>query len=274
MRKLRESERPHLLDYLMAEPEINMFFIGVIENHCIDSDEVTVFAEEAADGQGHGPPEGDAWDIVILKYYDNYILYSHGDNFNLPLIVAFLKSDIVDSINGKATTIRRIAPFFPHLQMEEKSILRLDNLSEIPLQYSKAKVRILTSADAKKIIELYAQNKHYAHRFSGNKEKHIAERRASLEGNGIAVGLIYKQKLVSVAEISADNDVTGLLVGIATHPKYYGRGFATQAISALCAEAFSRGKKHICVLHDECIDATNLLKNVGFEEKNHYALLH
>ena len=265
MIKLKESERSRLLRYLATEPEINMFFIGVIENYCIDSDEVTVFAEE-------NPGKKD-WKIVILRYYDNYILYSQDDNYNVEDVVELLKEDIVDSINGKASIIRRIAPFFPHMKVEEKSLLRLDSLKEAPHEPRKVKARLLTPADAGKIIDLYAQNTENESYYVNNREKYIEERRMNLEGEGIAVGLLYKNKLVSVAEISADNDMTGLIVGIATHPKYSGQGYATQAISILCSEAFKRGKKHICAFQDNP-QVKNLLVNVGFEEKSQYALLH
>ena len=265
MIKLKESERSRLLRYLATEPEINMFFIGVIENHCIDSDEVTVFAEVNSTKDG--------WNIVILKYYDNYILYSHDDVYKVNDVVNLLKEDIVDSINGKANIIRRIAPFFPNMKVEEKTMLRLDNLKETPFELGKVKVRLLKPEDAGMIIDLYAQNIEFESNFLNNREKYIIERRNNLAGEGIAVGLMYKNKLVSVAEISADNDLTGLIVGIATHPKYYGQGFATQAITALCSEAFRRGKKHICVFHDNP-KIKNLLTNIGFEEKSHYALLH
>jgi len=265
MIKLKESERSRLLDYLMTEPEINMFFIGVIENHCIDSDEVAVYAEEN--------PGSDDWDIVVLKYYDNYILYSHDDVFQINAVVDLLKEDIVDSINGKANVIRQIAPFFPHMKVEEKTMLRLDNLKETPYELGKVKIRLLTPKDAGMIIDLYAQNSENELNYISNREKYIDERRNNLAGEGIAVGLLYKNKLVSVAEITADNDLTGLIVGIATHPQYYGRGYATQAISALCLEAFKRGKKHICIFHDNP-KVKSLLLNIGFEEKSQYALLH
>jgi len=265
MIKLKESERSRLLSYLLTEPEINMFFIGVIENHCIDSDEVAVYAEENK--------HRDDWNIVILKYYDNFILYSRDDAFQINEVVEFLKDDIVDSINGKANVIRQIAPFFPHMKVEEKTMLRLENLKETPYELGKVKVRLLTPKDAGMIIDLYAQNIEYESNYQSNREKYIDERRNNLAGEGIAVGLIYKNKLISVAEISADNDMTGLIVGIATHPKYYGRGYATQAISALCSEAFKRGKKHICIFHDNP-QVKRLLMNIGFEEKSQYALLH
>ena len=265
MIKLKESERTRLLKYLLTEPEINTFFIGVIENHCIDSDEVSVYAEENT--------ENDSWNIVVLKYYENYILYSFEDNYQLEELVDFLKEDVVDSINGKADIVRRIAPFFPHMKVEEKAILRLDNLNDISFENGKVKVRLLSPDDANRIIDLYAKNIDHESDFISNRENYVAERRTNLENDGIAVGLMYKRRLVSVAEISTDNDLTGLIVGIATHPKYYGRGFATQATSALCAEAFRRGTKHICALHDNP-KVMNLLKNIGFEEKSRYALLH
>lgn len=264
MRKLKETERSHLLKYLSAEPDINMFFIGVVENHSLDSDEIAVYAE---DHPLHH------FCIVILKYFENYILYSDTDSYQVESVVNFLKNDIVDLVNGKANIIRRIAPFFPHMKEEGRSLYRLENLNESMLENSKVKVRILTPEDAGSIVELYAQNIEYGSDFLINKEKYIEERRKNLENDGIAVGLMYKNKLVSVAELSACHDMAGLVAGLATHPKYYGRGFATHALTALCEEALRRGKKDICVLHDNP-KIMNILKNVGFDEKNQYALLH
>jgi predicted GNAT family acetyltransferase len=266
MRKLKESDRSDLLEYLLLEPEINAFFIGVIENHSLECDEVTVYVE---DGDGDG-----VWDIVLLRYCENYIIYGNTENFDLVSVVNFLQKDrILDSVNGKASIIRKLAPYFPQMQMEEKSVLRLDSDSEAASEAGKAKARVLTPNDARKITELYEKNEYIRHQSAESREKAIAEHRANIAGGGIAVGLIYNHRLVSVAEIIADNDMIGLIVGVATHPKYYGRGFATQTIAALCAEAFRRGKKYVCVLHDETVNV-EMLKRVGFQEKSHYSLLH
>jgi predicted GNAT family acetyltransferase len=265
MIKLKESERFRLLEYLSTEPEVNMFFIGVIENHRLDSDEVAVYAEENL--------EKDGWSLVALRFYDNYILYGRDETYKVDAIIDFLKADVVDTINGKASIIRRIAPFFPHMKAEEKAVFRLDSVKEPVPDNRKVKVRLLKPEDAGLMVDLYAQNLEYGANFFGNKEKYVAERRNNLEGGGLAVGLIVKMKLVSVAELTADNEFTGLITGIATHPKYYGKGFATHAVTALCSEAFRRGKKHICVF-DENPKIRKLLKKVGFEEKNHYGVLH
>ena len=50
MKKLMESDRARILDYVGHEPEVNVFFIGDIENFGVDSDEVNVFAH-TKDGQ-------------------------------------------------------------------------------------------------------------------------------------------------------------------------------------------------------------------------------
>jgi predicted GNAT family acetyltransferase len=266
MKKLTESDRSELLEYLLLEPEINAFFIGVIENHSLSCDEVSVYVDDS-DGDN-------VWDIVLLRYCENYIIYGNTENFDLISVVNFLQKDrILDSVNGKASIVRKIAPFFPQMQFEEKSVMCLDSSSEAHVEDGKAKIRVLTPDDARKITNLYAQNENY-HAISWEKrEKAVAEHRANLAGGGIAVGLMYNHRLVSVAEIIADNDTIGVIVGVATHPKYYGRGFATQTIAALCAEAFRRGKKYVCVLYDESVNV-GILRNVGFQEKSHYSLLH
>jgi predicted GNAT family acetyltransferase len=262
MRKLKERERKALLEYLSQEPEINTFFIGVVENYSLESDEVTVYVEENT-----------GWNVAILKFCENFIIYSQLENFDFLAVVDFLKAEIVDSVNGKASIIRQIAPYFPQMEMEEKAVLCLERCHEAPRERNRAKIRLLTPADTKKIVKLYHKNKELLRRPTTEMERQISERRAGKMGESIAVGLIYHQKLVSVAEIFSDNEITGLVVGIVTHPRYYGRGFAAQALSALCDEALRRGKKCVCILHDFPA-STKLLKSVGFEEKSHYTLLH
>ena len=65
MKKLEEKDREKILEYVGQEPEMNLFFIGDIENHGIDTEEVSIFALEDAEG----------WDCVLLKYFDFYIIY-------------------------------------------------------------------------------------------------------------------------------------------------------------------------------------------------------
>ena len=59
MRILHEEDREELLSYVKREPEMNLFFIGDLENFGIESETVNVYLHE----------ERDRWDFVILRFY-------------------------------------------------------------------------------------------------------------------------------------------------------------------------------------------------------------
>ncbi len=263
MRKLRETERGCILDYVMAEPEINLFFIGDIENYGIESDEVGVYVYE----------DGENWDSLVLKYFDNYIIYSHNDTFLVDPIIAFLKNKIIDSMNGKASIMRRIAPFFPKMRLDIQYMLRCNHVAKSSIMVTDAELRILTCADAEQIVDLYITVEETTIRFEETRSKKIAERRANLRRGGFAMGMFWDDELVSVAEISADSEKSGMIIGVATHPDFRGKGYSTVTTTALCEEAFKRGKEFLCVFYDNP-NAGRIYKKIGFEEMDKYALMY
>ncbi len=263
MRKMKETERAQILEYVMAEPEINLFFIGDIENYGIDSDEINVYVQE----------EGEAWDSLVLRYFDNYIIYSQKDTFRIEPVIAFLKDKIIDSMNGKASILRRIAPFFPKMRLDIEYMLRCNHVEKNMITVEDAKLRLLTAEDAEEIVDLYITVEETTLRFEETRSKKIAERRANLERDGFAMGMFYQDQLVSVAEISADSARSGMIIGVATHPDFRGRGYSSKTTSALCEEAFKRGKEFLCVFYDNP-DAGRLYKKIGFEEVDKYALMY
>lgn len=268
MRKVLESERGRILEYVMAEPEINLFFIGDIENYGVDSDEVEIFVQEV---DIYVPGVGKMWDSLTLRYFDNYIIYSRTDSFQLDPVIQFLKGRIVDSMNGKASIMRRIAPFFPKMRLEVQYLLKCSRVKENPVSVSEGELRLLTEEDAEKIVDLYLSVVETAPRYE-KREKKIAERKSSLHKGGFGMGAFSGERLISVAEISAECARSGMIIGVATHPDFRGRGYAMKTVSALCEEAFGRGKEFLCLFYSNP-DAGRLYKKIGFEEKGQYALM-
>lgn len=81
MRKCTEADRETIFAYIAAEPEMNLFIYGDIENYGVDSDHVSVYVEEGVD----------SYDSLILKYFDFYILYSQRENYSLEPLIHFSK---------------------------------------------------------------------------------------------------------------------------------------------------------------------------------------
>ena len=83
---LTEKDRPAILEYLSAEPEMNLFFIGDIESYGVDTPPVQIYAHPSADG----------WDFLLLQYFDFYIVYSRNPSYDTAALAEFLKDRRVD----------------------------------------------------------------------------------------------------------------------------------------------------------------------------------
>lgn len=133
MRRLGESERARILEYVGKEPEMNLFFIGDIENYGIDSEIVTIYANETED----------RWDFLLLKYYDFYLLYSQNETYDAAAAAEFLQNRTVDTISAKASLLRQLIPFFPDRFYQETQMCRCgaDDLKAFDRCFSHASTR-------------------------------------------------------------------------------------------------------------------------------------
>ena len=64
MRVLQEQDREEILSYVKKEPEMNLFFIGDIENFGVESETVNIYLHE----------ERDRWDFLIFRFHRYFSL--------------------------------------------------------------------------------------------------------------------------------------------------------------------------------------------------------
>ncbi len=73
MRRLRHEDRDWLMTYLQRDPAYNLFLIGDIENFG--------FNEPFQDLMAYRRAHSDRVDSVLLRYHQNFIVYSDHDDF-------------------------------------------------------------------------------------------------------------------------------------------------------------------------------------------------
>jgi predicted GNAT family acetyltransferase len=129
---------------------------------------------------------------------------------------------------------------------------------------------MLTADDAESVADLML----LIHEFSGSyndRTESIRKVKASLSGGGSGCGAFSGGRLIASAQTAAENSVSAMVVGVATHPDCRNRGYASAAVSRLCHDAFNRGKQFLCLFYDNPV-AGRIYNRLGFLPIGEYAL--
>lgn len=286
--KLTETDRERLLEYVSREPEVNLFFVGDIENYGLESETVSVYAF----------PDGDQWDCVLLRYFDMYIVYSPRADFKVEAAAAFLKERQVDSISGKTELVRRFLPYYPAMNLKETYLCRcgeaglhsvrrekeaeqflisaMGQKAEMPgsgtdVPEDKVEIRSLLAEECPKLVELYREIKEFT-RVQENPEKAQKTMEADFSSGELAVGVFENGTLAAAARTSGSNSRSAMLVGVATRPGFRKKGYATAAVAELCRRVFAGGRQFLCLFYDNP-EAGRIYHRIGFEEVGFYGML-
>lgn len=263
MKALTQADKEQILTYVSKEPEMNLFFIGDIENYGIASDVVNIYVNEK-DG---------LWDCVLLRYLDFYIIYSQQDTYDHKAVAEFLKGRTVDCISGKTELVKQLAPYFKDWEVQSTYMSRLNQINTEFNCPTELNIRRMTEDDVEDAINLYLTIDEFAKTYQGNVEKNIASMKMNLsQGGSICVGGYVDNQLVCVAETSGDNSISAMIVGVATLEAYRQKGYASLVVQQLCQQVLASGKQFLCLFYDNP-KAGRIYHRIGFEEIGEYAML-
>lgn len=263
MRKLLEKDRDTLLRYLMKEPEYNLFIIGDIENFGLMSETCEVHALDRAEG---------TYDCVVLRYLDNFIVYSDRQQFDAGAVAAYINAaPEVGCISAKEDIAGALAPFFPSRQVRRTYLSRIDAVCTLE-ETGSFEIRRLSPDDAADIVALYATIDEFMDDYRDDPEKEIGNMRRTLEKGGRAFGVFEGDTLIATAATSAENSMSAMVIGVATRKGYRGRGLATTIVSALCRACLDDGMRFLCLFYDNP-EAGSIYRKVGFREVGCYCLI-
>ena len=201
------EDRCELFKYISKEPEFNSFIIGDIENFGVNNETVNIYVN-VIDG---------AWDSIILRYLDNYIVYSHHDDYDALAVAAFLKDKETNVISGKESLLIPLAKHMPELPLQVNYLSKLTALKsqDMAVLGSDYCLRPLVPADAKAVVELYCLVEEFADNYANRKEKATQDIAFNLEKGGIGYGIFIGDQLLSVAATSAENSQSAMVIGVA-----------------------------------------------------------
>ncbi|SHK15904.1 GNAT family N-acetyltransferase [Tepidibacter formicigenes] len=244
--ELNNSHNDIVMKYLKKESEINLFIIGDIENYGYDEEFQTIWGEFNEKGD---------LKAVLLKYHNNLIFYSR-DTFDINGFYEIMKNIEFKFLSGEKTIIEKFGNLFKFTRKRDMYFCKLDNdlnLEDINLY---TKINKLCLNEVERIIELYEAIDEF-----DNQPIEVVKR--SLE-SGRAYYIEEDNQIISIAQTTAENSTSAMIIGVCTHPNYRKKGYASVCMTHICKELLSENKT-LCLFYNNP-DAGKIYKRLGFKD--------
>ena len=257
IRKLAEKDRSVVMEYLSAEPAVNLFLLGDIELFGFDRD----FQEVWGSFNERGIIDG-----VLLRYRDNFIPYFKDDSFDDSGFKQIIKDY---EGNTMISGVERILKNYKQLLTgrKYKSMYFCELTHDKKLKETDADIKIAAKQDAGRIAELMAEIEEFERPSS---KKEIEDR---IEDKSGRVYFIEDSEgnMLSVAQTTAENSQSAMVVGVATAKGYRKRGLMSACLSKLCRDVLGEGKT-LCLFYDNP-KAGSVYLGMGFEPVDNWVMI-
>lgn len=242
--KLNSNYDSTLMKYLKEENEINLFIIGDIENYGYDKDFQEIWGEINDKG---------FLIAVLLKFHSNLIFYSR-DNFDLNGFYNVMRQIDFKSLSGEKTIIEPFQNLFKFTEKKDMYFCKLDNSLNLENKSLSTEIKRLNLAEVEKIIKLHKKIDEF-----DNFPIEIVKRHFE---SGRTYYIEKDKEVVSIAQTTAENSISAMVIGVCTHPEYRKKGYASACVSYICNDLLKENKT-LCLFYDNP-RAGNMYKKLGF----------
>lgn len=208
IRKLTKDDHEKVLTFLKEEASINLFIIGDIAAFGYDADFQELWGQFEENG---------ALQSVLLRFHDSFIPYGK-DNFSAADYEAILSPHKPLKISGKSDIVEKLEDVQNiHLGTKNKMYFcECKDDTTLPITKLHTTIQLATIDDVKRIMKLRNNIEEFPH--TEQSEKIL---RQSLETNtGRTYYIEKKGKIVASASTSVENSLSGMVVGVCTHPVF------------------------------------------------------
>lgn len=259
--KASRDDRPRILPYCMSEPNINTFIIGDIETHGFETDFQDVWIQT----------QSDHITGIVLRYYDNFIIYSEKLDMAYDEVVDLLRSSQGNLISGKSSVMEPFSVLLGNA-FTKKELFFCELKDSSKLSLDTLEVKIATLREAREISVAYGEIPEFAGLYSSDPEQRyhqIANRIESGEGTHM---IIRKgDRIISHGNTTAETSASAIIGGIFTLPEFRKAGLASKIISALCKNLLDQ-KKSVCLFYSN-EDAGRIYQRLNFRMIENWTIL-
>jgi len=254
LRRLEEADRGWLMDYVAAEPDVNLFLIGDVEGYGFDRPFQDVYACE----------RNGRVDSVLLRYNESYIAYSRYADFDPQPLLRTIGKYPSRMLSGKKEVLERLRPFLPELRFRDTHLSRLETVRDAGGPPVSDEVVRAVASDAEELVDLYCGIDEFETKHRRDSEL-VAMRRTIADQKGRYYYIRREGRIVSAAATVAENSASAMVVAVATDPGFRGQGLATRVVSELCRDVLAGGRSFLCLFYSNPV-AGGIYRRLGFKE--------
>nr|WP_319521082.1 GNAT family N-acetyltransferase [uncultured Sphaerochaeta sp.] len=257
---LTNKDIPAIRAYIAEEKEMNLFIEGDIEQYGLETETVSIWAF------------GEDWDCLLLRYYSNFIISSNKDQFDVQAVAYFLQDQEIQCISAKETILEQLAPYYPTLPFQGTYLCRLEKEHSKKIKTGTEDIRKLDSSHSQDIVDLYKLIEEFAKPYIEHEEEKLAQTRENYENGCEGYGIFKDDILVCTAYTTAKTSSGAMIIGVATHPAYRKRGYASMVMNHICEQGFKNGLSFLCLFYDNPA-AGAIYHRIGFETIGRWAMM-
>lgn len=248
IRNLTYKDNDKVMELLKKNSIVNYFIISSLEREKYKK----MFEKK----WGQFNKQGELISVLFKRKSGTLKFYSSQD-YDVEEICSIIKSQNFYRLIGEKSIINKLVNNYNFVKIEESSFI--SKLERLNMKNKKEPLNIkpVTTEDIDKIIDLYNLV------FTGFIPKQLMiEKYRKNTGRGYYIE--DKGNIISTAQSSYETSDNAIIVGVATHPDYRKKGFATQCLIKLCTELVGEGK--ILYLQYDNPKAGNIYKELGFKD--------
>ncbi|MEK3965101.1 GNAT family N-acetyltransferase [Paenibacillus sp. FSL H7-0323] len=255
IRKLTKDDQELLMALLRKEPALNLFIIGDVENFEFEQDFMDLWGEiDPADGRIKA---------VLLRFYRSYLPYADGP-FDVEGFAEIIRKDNdIHMISGASEVVKAFDGEINFKQVKQLFFAELKEMNnKISESFSSAEpIKKATVQDVEAICALTDT----IEEFESSRNGARTSLRKTLESNtGRTYYIEREDKVIVTASTSAENSMSAMIVGVATHQAFREQGLASRVMAQLCADLLYEGKS-LCLFYDNP-HAGVIYKLLGFQD--------
>ncbi len=261
IRKLKNEDKEDVLDFLYQEPEVNLYLIGDITNNGFDAEHQQIYAE-FRDGNYHA---------VMSRNMSNLTYYSIDEDFNSEWFDIFDSFDFL-FISCKESLMAPIREHYPKMREDKMDFMKSSAFTrDETIDYDG--IRILTTKDDAEAVyalietipELYTVHRK-------GKEEALEYFLHNTGENGTTVFIKEDDKVVASASAVFETKKSAMIVAVATHADYRGKGYGKKVMHYLMDLYINHKGKTLCLYYDDPI-AEKLYKKLNFVDIDRWSML-
>lgn len=260
IRKLIENDRADVLGFLSKEPSINLFIIGDIEAFGFDEEFQELWGQFSEDGELEG---------VLLRFNENFIPYFIKSDFDITEFKNIILNNTGKTmVSGKESIVKSFQGVLPNRTARTTYFCELTDQNKLDSTEKIEEIKIAQESDAQRIYNLIESIDEFTG--IGNSIERIEQRIKTKTGR-----IYYIENedgmMVSIAQTTAENSKSAMVVGVATLKEYRGRGLVSKCLSKLCNDVMLESKS-LCLFYDNP-KAGSIYHRLGFKSIDNWMMI-